>query len=148
MIRRITTGLVAIALARTSDVTGPGCSAMCRRMWSTPDNLLSLLMSLHMLHDTAEVVKLRLQDEPVEPLREQAALGGGEGGRHLGQHGLEGDGVGGGAVRSGPRGRPTGGYRVRGHRREDRLAGQGRHGEIALRVLDRDEREDDADPGG
>ena len=57
MIRRITTGLVAIAFARTSDVTEPFCSAMCSRMWSTRDNLLSLLMILHMLRDNVEVVK-------------------------------------------------------------------------------------------
>ena len=43
-IRRITTGLVSIAFASTSDVTGPPCSAMCSRTWSTPDKRLSRLM--------------------------------------------------------------------------------------------------------
>ena len=66
--------------------------------------------------------------------------------RRLGQHGLEGDGVG-GCV--GPaRRRPAGGWCVRGHRRKDCLAGQGRHGEVAVRALGSDEREDDADACG
>jgi len=55
MIRRITTGLVCIALARTSEVTGPPCSAMCSRTWSTPDNRLSGLMQLIMLQDGVKV---------------------------------------------------------------------------------------------
>ncbi len=55
MTRRITTGLVSIALANISEVAGPRCSAMWSMTWSTPDNLLSRLMKHHMLHDWAAV---------------------------------------------------------------------------------------------
>jgi hypothetical protein len=44
MICLTTTGLVMSILARTSEVTGPFCSAKCRRMWRTLDNRLSRIM--------------------------------------------------------------------------------------------------------
>lgn len=55
MIRRITTGFVSIARARTSEVMGPSRSAMCRRTCRTPDNWLLRFMQPNMLHDVIDV---------------------------------------------------------------------------------------------
>ncbi|KAG1241224.1 hypothetical protein G6F68_016904 [Rhizopus microsporus] len=60
---------VCMTRPRSSEVMGPGASAICSKTWSTPDSLLSLLMQRILLHE-------KRPGQTAPPCARSTALGG------------------------------------------------------------------------